>query len=189
MAEKTYEGKSASAAGLEDYIHIASPGVVVATIALLIISCSILIWGFTGTIPVKETITGVTMDLTNEFVGYEDDNARAGSDDYVYVLCFFDANKYTAEKMDKLEKNVVLKMPDNSVFTGTIEHISIVPMDRATASSYFEQFQWLAEKAVNQDYSWAIAIKPDQDISQYQFMLTEVTFVVDQAHPIRFLRR
>jgi hypothetical protein len=62
-------------------------------------------------------------------------------------------------------------------------------MDRATASSYFEQFQWLAEKAVNQDYSWAIAIKPDQDISQYQFMLTEVTFVVDQAHPIRFLRR
>lgn len=183
------QDKAVSTNELDDYIHIASPGILMAVIAMLIVVGAIIVWGFTGTLPVKETVTGVTLDLANDFADPKNNDADVDNKSNIYILCFLDANLFTPEKFSKIESNVVLEMPDHSVFTGTIEQITVSPLSREQAGTYFHEFDWFEEKCVSQDYSWGVKIRPDEDMSDYVYTLTDVTFVTDQVRPIHFLGR
>ncbi len=183
------QDKAVSTNELDDYIHIASPGVLMAVMAMLIVVGAIIVWGFTGTLPVKESVTGVTLDLANDFGDPENNDADVDNKSNIYILCFLDANLFTPEKFSKIDRNVVLEMPDHSVFTGTIEQITVSPLSREQARTSFHAFDWFEEKCVNQDYSWGVKIRPDEDISDYIYTLTNVTFVTDQVRPIHCLGR
>lgn len=47
---------------LGEYIHVCRPGVIVIIVSLLAMLIAVLVWGFVGTLPVTETVTGVVVD-------------------------------------------------------------------------------------------------------------------------------
>ena len=62
-------------------------------------------------------------------------------------------------------------------------------MQRQMAKSLLFDNGWALDKCINEDYSWLVVIRPDEDISKYVLTLTEVTFVTEEVAPIRFLVR
>ena len=48
--------------GLDEYIRVSRPSVMVVIISLVLALVAVIVWGFVGTLPVTETITGVVVD-------------------------------------------------------------------------------------------------------------------------------
>ncbi|MGX8729006.1 MAG: hypothetical protein ACSW75_05490, partial [Lachnospiraceae bacterium] len=63
------------------------------------------------------------------------------------------------------------------------------PVNRTQAYEILFQNDWLAENCVKGEYSWPVLIRPNEDISAYEFNLANVTIVTDEVAPIRFLVR
>jgi len=59
--------------GLDEYIRVSRPSVLVVIISLVVVLAAVIIWGFVGTLPVTETVTGVVVDYSV----YEQINAAA----------------------------------------------------------------------------------------------------------------
>ena len=53
-----------SSEDLSEYIHAVRPGVLVVIIALLIMLAGVIVWGFVGSLPVTETVTGLVVDTS-----------------------------------------------------------------------------------------------------------------------------
>ena len=173
---------------LNEYIRVTSPGTIVMIVSLLILLAALIIWGFVGTLPVTETVTGLVTDAS-----MYDGNDRISAvlpgngDGEVRILCFVDASRYNGQAVKEFDDRVRLKMPDQNAFSGTIETRLMEPLSREEAKSLLFDNGWALDKCINEDYSWLVVIRPDKDISKYVLTLTEVTFVTEEVPPIRFL--
>lgn len=191
---KEYEAKSEnenSRDGLDEYIRVSKPGMLVIIGALLILVAAVLIWGFVGKLPVTETVTGVVYNPQKlRDYGYKRDsvlNSDVEIKDETLVYCFVGASRFNGEAVRNFTDSVQLIMPDQSRFTGKIIDIFDLPISKAEAQEILLDNEWVTEQCVKQDYNWGIMIKPDQDIEQYEFMLTQVTLITEEVKPITFL--
>ena len=57
-------GQEESQEELNEYIRVTSPGTIVMIVSLLVLLAALIIWGFVGTLPVTETVTGLVTDAS-----------------------------------------------------------------------------------------------------------------------------
>lgn len=175
---------------LNEYIRVTGSGTIAVIVSLLLLLAALLIWGFVGTLPVTETVTGLAIDASM----YDGESQvktallRSGEGE-IRILCFVDASRYNGQAVESFEDRVNLKMPDQNTFSGTIETRYMEPLSAEKAKSLLFDNGWLLDKCIRQDYSWLVVIRPDEDISKYVLTLAEVTFVTEEVPPIRFLMR
>ena len=183
--------QEASQEDLSEYIHACRPGVLAVIIALLVLLAAVIIWGFVGTLPVTETVTGLVVDRDTYVEKYpETENLLPEAEDgEMLILCFVDASRFNGQAIKEFGDKAGLKMPDQTTFTGMIGTRSQAPVSRERARDILFDNGWVLDKCVRQDYNWLLVIRPDEDISQYTFTLAEVTLLTDEVAPIRFLMR
>ena len=204
MDEKLTEEKAKETAnsreGLDDYVRISSPGIVITIFALLLVTAAVIVWGLIGKLPVTETVTGVVLDQFKEYdssigMEYTDqvknaENTEDIMNEDIRVICFLDASKFNLDAVQKVGDKVTLVMPDHSQHSGTIEaKAKQVPINRAQAYESLFYNDWLTENCIRSEYSWPVIVEPDDDLSNYEFTLAQVTFVTEEVAPIRFLVR
>ena len=175
---------------LSEYIRVTSPGVFVAIVSLLVLLVSTIVWGFVGTLPVTETVTGLVID-TARYGELNPEEAKLIPDqeEGTLVLCFVDTSRYNGQAIREFGDRARLKMPDQNVFSGTIETRYQAPISMEKAKHILFDNEWVLEKCVSQDYNWFLVIRPDEDLSRYAFTLAEVTLLTEEVAPIRFLMR
>jgi hypothetical protein len=204
MGEKIIEEKAKETAnsreGLDDYVRISSPGIVITIFALVLVTTAVIVWGLIGKLPVTETVTGVVLDQFEEYdssigMEYREQLWNAANGDNIVnedirVICFLDASKFNLDAVQKVGDKVTLEMPDHSRHIGTIEAKAMqVPINRAQAYETLFYNDWLTENCIQSEYSWPVIIEPDDDLSDYEFTLAQVTFLTEEVAPIRFLVR
>ena len=176
---------------LHEYIRVCRPGIVIVVIALLVLFTAVIVWGVVGTLPVTETVTGLVVDRDRYLEAAPE---TAGTlledlDDKTLVLCFVDASRYNGQAIKEFGEGAVLKMADQSTYTGEIEVRYMIPMSMEQAGKLLLDNEWVIDRCVRQDYNWMLIIHPDEDLSQYAFTLTEVTLLTEEVAPIRFLMK
>lgn len=186
------DSHKASREGLDEYIRVSSPGLLIIVGALSLVLVATVIWGFSGKIPVTLTVTGCVVDselASRAEASYPERGAATEGDQKAWVVCYVDSSKYSAEQITKFGDNVTIRMPDRTTFKGKIEIVSPNPMSREEAGQYLQDGEWVAEQCVSSDYSWGIAIRIHDDISDHMFTTPQVTIITDEFPPIRFLAR
>ena len=185
---------------LNEYIRVTSPGTLVVILSLLVLLVSVIIWGFVGTLPVTDTVTGLVVD-TARYVKINPEGAEkagliaekvkqiADREGEILVFCFVDASRYNGQAIKEFGDQVSLKTPDQNQFSGTVETWIEAPVSMEEAKSILFDNEWVLEKCVSQDYNWFLVIRPNEDLSRYAFTLAEVTFLTEEVAPIRFLMR
>ena len=181
--------QEASKEDLSEYIHSCSPGILVVIISLLMLLVATIVWGFAGTLPVTETVTGLVVDRDSYLKRYPDKANILGDDENVkaLVLCFVDASRFNGQAIKEFGDDAVLKMPDQNTFRGKIETRYMVPMSMDEAKELLFDNEWVQEQCVKQNYNWMLTVQPTQDLSQYAFTLAEVTLLTEEVPPIRLL--
>jgi hypothetical protein len=183
-------GQEGSQEDLNEYIRVTGPGTIVMIVSLLILLVALIIWGFVGTLPVTETVTGLVTDAAMNDVHdqIKMELPQYGKGD-VRVLCFVDASRYNGQAVNDFDDKVNLKMPDQTTFSGTIETRFMEPLSGEAAKSLLFDNGWVLDKCINADYNWLLVIRPDEDISKYVLTLTDVKLVTEEVPPIRFLMK
>ena len=178
--------RKSSADGLDDYIRVSSPGLLVIIGALSLVLVATVAWGFFGKIPVTTSVTGCVVDskLIADEHAQNDDNYEGP-----WIVCFVDSSKFSAEQIEKFGNDVTITMPDRTTCKGVIESVTKYPLSRDEASGYLENGEWVAEQCVTSNYSWGLAVHVHEDISGRMFTTPEVTIITDEVPPIRFLAR
>lgn len=187
------EGRSTSRDNLDEYIRISSSGLLIIVGALSLVLIATVVWGFTGTIPVTLTVTGCVVD-TEALSEQQDQNGDAADSAYeipdgVCIVCLVDSSKYSAEQIMKFGSDVTIAMPDGTSFKGEIEDVTPRPLNRDEVRPFLRNSDWIVEQCVNSNYSWGIAIRVDDDISDHMFTTPQVTMITDEVPPISFLAR
>ena len=183
--------QEASQEDLSEYIHACRPGVLAVIIALLVLLAAVIIWGFVGTLPVTETVTGLVVDRDVYVEKYPETESvlPEAEDGQMLVLCFVDASRFNGQAIKAFGDEAVLKMPDQTTYKGRIETRYMVPMSMEEAKGLLFDNEWVKEQCVKQNYNWMLIVSPTQDLSQYAFTLAEVTLLTEEVPPIRFLMK
>jgi len=176
---------------LDEYIRVSRPGVIVVIISLLVILAAVIAWGFVGTLPVTETVTGPVIDPTyySKTVLEKNPYFKKIDDKAIRIFCFIDASRYNGLAIEAFGEEVVLKMPDQKTFKGKIETHIKAPISREEAQKILFGNEWVTEQCVKQNYSWWLVIRPEENMKDYTFTLSEVTILTDEVAPITFLMR
>ncbi len=187
------ESRKASRDGLDDYIKVSSPGLLVIIGALSLVLVATIVWGFTGTIPVTLTVTGCVVD-TEALSEQQVQNGDAAGDAYaipdgVWIARLVDSSKYSAEQIVKFGGDVTIAMPDRTTFKEKIEYVTPYPLNRDEVRQYLRNSDWVVDQCVNSNYSWGIAVHVYDDISDHMFTTPQVTMITDEVPPISFLAR
>ena len=196
---------------LDEYIRVSKPGTKVVLAALLTVLAAVIVWGLIGKLPVTETVKGLVVNPKLyeliEQIGNDGQSlsekaeqavsagilenasgstdATSGEDDLIY--CFIDASRYNITQIHSFGDKASLEMPDHKRFSGTIRGSLKFPLSTLECKKLLFGNDWATEKCVKTDYSWWLTIKPDEDISDYEFMLCDVSIVTEEVAPISFL--
>ena len=185
------ESRKTSRDGLNEYIWVGSPGLLIIICALSLVLVATVVWGFIGRIPVTTDVTGCVVDseiakrAQEEVYGIPPDQKFENA----WVVCFIDASKFSADRIMHFNNDVAIHMPDNSTFTGTIEFLSAYPLSRDEARAFLTDSEWVVERCAPSDYSWAIGIRVEDDIANHLFTTPQVTMTTDEVPPISLLTR
>jgi hypothetical protein len=184
--------RKASGDGLDDYIRVSSPGLLVIIGALSLILVATVVWGFIGKIPVTTTVTGCVVDAKTlskhaQVTGSSEEEAHEAGGHW--VVCFVDSSKYSAEQLSKFGNDVTITMPDHTTIKGQIEAVSSIPLNPDEAREYLNDGAWIADECIDSNYNWGIAVHVHDDISDHLFTTPQVTIITDEVPPIRFLAR
>lgn len=176
---------------LNEYIRVTSPGVLVVIVALFVMLAAVIVWGFIGTLPVTETVTGLVVNTAAYAKMYPEkaDDLPSVEEGEVLVYCFVDASRYNGQAIRDFGDDVSLRMPDQKSYKGKIDSVFRAPVSREEAKKILFDNEWVLDECVAQDYNWWLTIRPTEDMSQYVFTLSEVTLLTDEVAPIYFLMR
>lgn len=151
---------------LDEYIRVASPGIWLMVIALILIFVSVIVWGFVGTIPVSMTQTGAI--------------------DGMSIGLMVDASKYNGKAL--VGKEVSFVTIDGTIGKGSVESSSDVPFSSEELKRSLNS-DFLSANLISADYSYVLNIKPEIDLTGRETELVEVTIITDEVKPISFLMK
>ena len=154
---------------LNEYIRVASPGTWALVGAMVIVMVAFLVWGFTGTIPETDTFRGV-VDKT---MGYD-------------VDVIVDSSEYTGKSLIGREAHFTLS--DGVTRRGTIVNSTDTPLSRKEMEQVLES-DYLSKVLISADYSYILDLKPEDDLENFEYELTNVTIITREIKPINFLSR
>ena len=166
---------------LNEYIRIGSLGGFLLIAGLVILAVALIIWGFTGRIPVTTTQTGIVVESKEESNG---------------CLCFVDVNENI--RIIPAGTPASVKMADGSVYKGSVDFMSKNPLSAEElrelfGAEYNAQFQlsdWMFSKLLKEgSYYYMLRINTEKDIAEYWHQLTAVTVVMREVKPISYLIR
>ena len=161
--------KAESPERLNDYIRVTSYGGIFVILALVIFAITLFIWGFYGTLPVTETVTGV-VDGSN-------------SDK---IPCFMDASRFSGNSM--VGKTAVIRLTDGTTVSGVIEEVGSAPVSREEATQMIGN-DWLSANLISDNYSILIIIAPDEDLANYSYELAQISVITEEVRPISFVMK
>ena len=174
---------------LSEYIHAMKPGLAAVIVSLLVLLVAVIVWGFAGTLPVTETVLGLTVDSSDYDLDEKTKKKMFSDEEGLLVVCFADASRFNGQAIREFGDEAVLKMPDQRTFKGKIESRIMVPISREEAKTILFDNEWVLNQCVKQNYNWMLTIRPDEDLGQYAFTLSEVTLLTEEVPPIRFLMK
>lgn len=174
---------------LSEYIHAMKPGLAAVIVSLLVLLVAVIVWGFAGTLPVTETVLGLTVDSSDYDLDEKTKKKMFSDEEGLFVVCFVDASRFNGQAIREFGDEAVLKMPDQRTFKGKIESRIMVPISREEAKTILFDNEWVLNQCVKQNYNWMLTIRPDEDLGQYAFTLSEVTLLTEEVPPIRFLMK
>ena len=166
---------------LNEYIRIGSLGGFLLIAGLVLLAVAMIIWGFTGRIPVTTTQTGIVVESKEESHG---------------CLCFVDVNDNIGVIPAGTPASV--KMADGSVCKGSVDFMSENPLSAeelrdlygAEHNAKFQFSDWMFSKLLKDDsYYYMIRINTEEDVAEYWHQLTAVTVVMREVRPISYLMR
>lgn len=182
---------------LDAYIRVVRPGTLVLVIALVLIVGSLIVWGFTGTLPVTKTFDGVTFSIQmrrdNSLYYYGRDYYEGVLDDVPeevlqrYDMYFF-LNGYEYTYEDIIGKDVLVSRPGKPTVHGTIAMVSAGPYHRNEILAEFDS-AWIVNEMVPSDYAWMAVAQLDSDEYNERLISADVTVVMENVHPIDLLLR
>ena len=194
------EGPAASSENLDEYIRVSKPGTKIVLTALLIVLAAVIVWGLIGKLPVTISVKGLVVSRTTveaqyraQIKNYEEteeadpaDTAEIAAEGSV-IFCFIDASRFNKTQVRNFAETAMIEMPDGYRLTGTIRTRVGVPLSREDCKTILFNNEWVTERCVQTDYSWWLIIEPDESIGNYDFILSDVTFVTEEVAPISFL--
>ena len=99
------DSRKTSGDGLDDYIRVSSPGLLIIIGAMLLVLVATVVWGFIGKIPVTTTVTGCVVDA-EQIVKDSEQNEGADHDEKgPWVVCYVDSSKYSADQILQLSRS------------------------------------------------------------------------------------
>lgn len=161
--------KAESPERLNDYIRVTSYGGIFVILALVIFAVTLFIWGFYGTLPVTETVTGVV------------DGSNSNK-----ITCFMDASRFSGKSM--MGKTAVTRLTDGTIVSGVIEQVGTAPVSKEEATQMIGN-DWLSSNLIKDNYSNLIIIAPDKDLADYSYELAQISVITDEVKPISFLMK
>ena len=173
---------------LNEYIRIGSIGSYFFTGALVLITVVVLIWGFTGTIPVTTQKHGVIVE----------------SEDTYGVLCLVDANDNTGMIPEGAKVNFTTA--DRAGHSGHVTYMSPIPFSSGELQAYFtsqnvalksEVCKEISTLKVNEwtlnyilgdsAYHYLLFITSDEMLPDKQNEVVDATITTEEVRPISFL--
>ena len=132
---------------------------------------------------------GLTVDSSVYELDEKTKKKMFSDEEGLFVVCFVDASRFNGQAIREFGDEAVLKMPDQRTFKGKIESRIMVPISREEAKTILFDNEWVLNQCVKQNYNWMLTIRPDEDLGQYAFTLSEVTLLTEEVPPIRFLMK
>ena len=166
---------------LNEYIRIGSAGGYLLIAGLILLAAALIIWGFTGRIPVTTTQTGLVVEFKEKSHG---------------CLCFVDVNENIGVIPAGTPASV--KMSNGSVYKGSVDYMSKNPLSAeeirelygSENNAQLQLSDWIFSKLLKDgSYYYMIRINTEEDVAEYWHQLTEVTVVMREVQPISYLIR
>ena len=179
---------------LDAYIRVVRPGMLILVIALALVLVALIVWGYTGTLPVTKSVSGVMTSIENRmensYTHYDRDSLAAEkgmpADQLQRYDAYFFLNAYEFSGDDLLGKEIIVSRPGKNAVRGIVATVEPVPYTREEILSEFGS-QWVVDNCVESDYSWVVAGRLDSDEYDESWALVDVTIVTENVHPISFL--
>ena len=181
---------------LDAYIRVINPGMRVLVLALTLVLVALIVWGYTGTLPVTVSASGVMASIesrmhnSNAFYNRDSFGLEKGltEEELQSNNAYFFLNAYEFSGDDLMGKEVIVSRPGKNTVHGTVVSVEPVPYSREEILAEFVS-QWVVENCVQSDYSWVVAARLDSDEYDDSLALVDVTIVTENVHPISFLMR
>jgi hypothetical protein len=149
---------------LDEYIKVSNPGIWLVLIALVVLFASVLVWGFTGTLPETLTVNGIV----------EDDGR---------VVCFVDAS---ALDKDIQGCKAQVAASKGEEIAGVVSDMSPSPYSSVEIADKYES-DWVTQMLVKGEYSYEVTIDLSSDPDHAPDEISSVTIITDEVKPISYL--
>ncbi len=186
-SEKTKKNEKQEVASpdrLDEYIRVTGTGTTVLIIALIVVFAAFIVWGFTGTIPVVKTMTGMVWNVYNDDETIEDGESVPEEYQDLYIICIIDAENDNWK--DYVDKPAIIRTADGFEVSSTETQVSAYPISRAEAMKYFN-LDWMSDKIMQGDYGYPYALIAGEEMRDHLHETVQVSVVVDEVRLISFL--
>jgi hypothetical protein len=151
---------------LDQYIKVSNPGVWLVLTALLVLSASVLAWGFTGTLPKTLTVNGIMGE-----------NGQA--------VCFIDVNALDKD-IRGCKAQVRAAAAGNAVYDGIVSEVSRNPYSVAEIATKYES-DWVTQKLLTGEYSYAVTVDLSGGPAYTAGTIASMTIITEEVKPISYL--
>jgi hypothetical protein len=151
---------------LDQYIKVSNPGIWLVLTALLILLASVLVWGFTGTLPKTLTVNGVM-----------EENEQA--------VCFIDVNTLDKD-IQGCKVQIQLAAAGNAAYDGVVSDVSGNPYSAAEIAAKYES-DWVTQKLVTGEYAYAVTVDLSGGPAYTAGAITSMTIITEEVKPISYL--
>ena len=181
---------------LDAYIRIVKPGTLILVIALALVLAALIIWGFTGTLPVTKSVSGMISSIEDRresartYYGRDvlAEKKNIPAEEQQRCDAYFFLNAYEFSGDDLLGRQIIVSRPGKKAVRGVVTSVEPVPYSREEILGEFRS-QWVVDNCVEADYSWVAAGRLESDEYNESWALVDVTIVTDNVHPISLLLR
>lgn len=181
---------------LDAYIRVVRPGTLILVIALALVLVALIVWGYTGTLPVTKNVSGgmttieKRMEYSYAYYGWDyfAEEKDMPTEELQRYDAYFFLNAYEFSGDDLLGKEIIVSRPGKNAVRGVVTLVEPVPYTREEILVEFDS-QWVVDNCVESDYSWVVAGRLDSDEYDESWSLVDVTIVTENVHPISFLLR
>ena len=190
-AEKKISDKKASPDRIDEHLRVGSPGVFILIAALILVVVAFVVWGLTGKLPVTRTTKGFVWTLSEEELETlsEEDRQMYGEDgEKAMVMVLYDSSQYTFKQFN--EKTAVIKTAAGYTVECKDMVMTDIPLSRAEIEPLIsDKSDWLVERIVDGDYNYVAIYYVDKELKEHMYETVDVTVVVEEIPPIKFLLR
>lgn len=156
--------RMASPERLDEYIKVVKPSLWIVVLAAVLLVASLIVWGFTGTIP-----------KTLNMRGYIDGKGEA--------ICYVPTNSMGAD----LEGNfVTISLPDGQKIKGVVSKVSATPYSLKEIAERVQN-DWIVNSVMQGEYAYELHIQPEETMAGFSNVLIGATVIVSEIKPIQMM--